>query len=84
MEPPDWKIPSRHFLGAALTELSMFDEAAKVYQEDQLKYPGNGWSLYGLQLCQAKTGRTSEASATGKKLTASWKNADFKLRGSRF
>jgi tetratricopeptide (TPR) repeat protein len=83
-EPPDWKIPARHFLGAALLEIAMVEEAEKVYIEDLKKNPSNGWALYGLQQCQARSGKSADANATLQKLNQSWKNSDTKLMASRF
>lgn len=84
MEPPDWKIPSRHFLGAALMESGKFAEAEQVYLDDLKRYPENGWSLTGLQQCQAKLGKKTEMAATAKRFAKAWKNADVALTSSRF
>ncbi len=67
MEPPDWKIPSRHFLGAAFYDAGKYAEAEAVYLEDLKQNPENGWSLTGLQLTQGKLGKKSEVIATGKR-----------------
>lgn len=83
-EPPDWKIPARQFLGAALLEAGRFTEAEKVYNEDLKKNPLNGWSLKGLMLTQEKLGKKAEAQAMGKKLADAFKNADVKINSSRF
>jgi tetratricopeptide (TPR) repeat protein len=84
MEPPDWKIPSRQFLGAALLEAGKYAEAEKVYLEDLKKNQGNGWSIKGLQLCQEKLGKKAEAAATAKRFVSAWKNADVEIKSSRF
>jgi tetratricopeptide (TPR) repeat protein len=84
MEPPDWKIPARQFLGAALFEAGKYSEAEKVYQEDLKKNPENGWSLKGLALCQEKLGKKTEAASNEKRLVTAWKNADVKITSSRF
>jgi tetratricopeptide (TPR) repeat protein len=83
-EPPDWKIPSRHFLGASLAEAGKFAEAEQVYHADLKKNPDNGWSLTGLQLCQSKLGRKTEMIATSKRFAKAWKNADIAITASRF
>jgi tetratricopeptide (TPR) repeat protein len=84
MEPPDWKIPSRHFLGAALYDAGKFQEAEQVYLLDLTVNKENGWSLNGLQQCQLKLGKKSEMSATAKRFAKAWKNADVALTSSRF
>ena len=50
-EPKDWLIPARQFLGAYLLKLGRPVMAEKVYREDLVWNPGNGWSLLGL--CQS-------------------------------
>jgi tetratricopeptide (TPR) repeat protein len=47
-EPKDWPIPSRQFLGAYLLKAGKPSQAQKVYVEDLIYNPGNGWSLLGL------------------------------------
>ncbi len=83
-EPPDWKIPSRHFLGAALVNAGKFDEAEKIYLEDLKKNPENGWSLSGLIQCQSKLGKKSEMAVTAKRFAKAWKNSDIALTASIF
>jgi tetratricopeptide (TPR) repeat protein len=81
-EPPDWKIFSRHFLGAALADAEKFAEAEKVFNEDLKRNPGNGWSLKGLESCLQKTKKnTAEIS---KRFATSWKDADVKISAARF
>lgn len=83
-EPPDWKIPTRHFLGAALLEAGRYAEAEKVYLEDLKVNRENGWSLTGLQRCQHAQGRKSDVQSTAKRFSKAWKNADVALTTSRF
>lgn len=83
-EPPDWRIPARHFLGAALLDAGKTDEAIKVYETDLLRNPANGWSLQGLLKAQTKAGRSAEASKTHALFDAAWKAADIKISASRF
>ena len=47
-EPPDWILPARHSLGAALMQERRFAEAEQVYRDDLARLPENGWSLFGL------------------------------------
>lgn len=84
MEPPDWKIPARQFLGAALLENGKFAEAEKVYLDDLKNNPENGWSLKGLMLAQDKLGKKVEAAATAKRFEKAWKDADITISSSRF
>jgi tetratricopeptide (TPR) repeat protein len=47
-EPKDWPIPVRHYLGADLLKLGRAAESEKVYRQDLVLNPGNGWALVGL------------------------------------
>ncbi|HKZ36996.1 MAG TPA: tetratricopeptide repeat protein [Chryseolinea sp.] len=83
-EPPDWKIPTRHFLGAALLDAGKFEEAEKVYLEDLKINRENGWSLTGLQQCYLKQGKKSNVAGTAKRFAKAWKNSDIAINASRF
>ena len=82
-EPPDWKIPTRHFLGAALTDVGRYAEAEQVYVADLKVNRENGWSLTGLQKCLLKQGKKSEMTATAKRFGKAWKNSDIAITSSR-
>lgn len=82
-EPPDWKIPARHFLGAALVDAGKFAEAEQVYLADLKINRENGWALTGLQKCLLKLGKKSEMTSTAKRFGKAWKNADIAISGSR-
>lgn len=84
MEPPDWKIPTRHYLGAALLDAARYAEAEIIYLEDLKKNPDNGWSLTGLQQAQLRLGKKSEITATAKRFVKAWKNADVAIVASRY
>jgi tetratricopeptide (TPR) repeat protein len=79
IEPPDWLLPTRHTLGAVLVSAKRFDEAEKVYREDLVAWPENGWSLFGLAQCLEALGRKDEAAAVRKRFDKVWSNADTKL-----
>jgi len=83
-EPPDWKLPTRHFLGAALLEAAKFAEAELVYNEDLKRNRENGWSLAGLHRAQHEQGKRDAVLSTVKRFSASWKNADITTITSRF
>ncbi|HEX5135960.1 MAG TPA: tetratricopeptide repeat protein [Planctomycetota bacterium] len=79
MEPPDWLVPTRHTLGAVLVKAKRFEEAEKVYREDLVAWPENGWALYGLARCLKALGRDEEAASVQKRFEAQWSEADTKL-----
>jgi tetratricopeptide (TPR) repeat protein len=83
-EPQDWRLPTRHYLGAALFEAGRYDEAQKIYEADLVTNPGNGWSLKGLANCQQKTGKSADAARTIKQLERAWNKADITITSSRF
>lgn len=81
-EPPDWIIPVRHALGAALMNLGRYKEAEQVYREDLKHWPDNGWSLYGLGRTLQHLGREAEAAPVLKKFDQIWAQADIQLTSS--
>lgn len=60
-EPKEWPIPARHFLGARLLTLNKAAKAEKVYREDLIHNPGNGWALLGLHQSLVKQRKFREA-----------------------
>jgi hypothetical protein len=47
-EPKDWPLPARQFAAAFLLKTGKPAEAERLYHEDLVENPGNGWSLIGL------------------------------------
>ncbi len=83
-EPPDWYFPVRHYLGAALLDAGRPVEAETVYWQDLSDYPGNGWSLLGLERALAAQGRDAEAADIARQRAAAWASADVTPGSSRF
>lgn len=61
IEPKDWLIPARQYLGAYLLKLKKPQEAEKIYRQDLEWNPGNGWSLLGLYQSLKAQGKHNEA-----------------------
>lgn len=59
-EPKVWMLPARQYLGAFLSQLKEWKYAEKVYREDLVWNPGNGWSLVGLYNSLKAQGKTGE------------------------
>ena len=59
-EPNSWILPARQYLGAFLLRLGKPAEAEKIYREDLIRNPGNGWSLLGLYQSLEAQKKTSE------------------------
>jgi tetratricopeptide (TPR) repeat protein len=83
-EPPDWITPVRHALGAALIEAELAAEAEKVYRQDLVRYPGNGWSLFGLKRSLQLMGKRAEAQQAEAQFREAWKDADVQIGSSCF
>jgi tetratricopeptide (TPR) repeat protein len=83
-EPPDWIIPVRHALGAALLQSGRYSEAERVYRDDLERHPENGWSLFGLTRSLELQGKTGEASRLRTRFDRAWADADVRLSSSCF
>lgn len=84
-EPPDWIQPVRHTLGAVLLRADRPAQAEQVYKEDLKKFPGNGWSLFGLAQSIEKQGkRVDSAQAVQARFREAWSDADAKLEATCF
>jgi tetratricopeptide (TPR) repeat protein len=83
-EPPDWPVPVRHHLGAALLAANRPEEAEAVYLEDLRVNRENGWALLGLLQSLRAQHRSDEAATVARRLAAAWPHTDVAPRGSRF
>jgi tetratricopeptide (TPR) repeat protein len=83
-EPPDWIIPVRHALGAALMQHGRLGEAERVYRDDLERHPENGWSLFGLARSLELQGKADEARRVRAKFEKAWADADVELSSSCF
>jgi tetratricopeptide (TPR) repeat protein len=75
-EPPEWSVPTRQELGAALLGAGRFEEAQEVFAADLERFPENGWSLRGLQLALSAQGLHAEADGVGQEFERVWSTAD--------
>ncbi|HEY0678026.1 MAG TPA: hypothetical protein VGD17_07060 [Chitinophagaceae bacterium] len=82
-EPPDWFFSVRHSLGHVLIKAGRFAEAEKIYLEDLVTFPDNGWALKGLYNSLKGQQREQEAAQAKKRFEEAWKHADFSLTSSR-
>jgi len=81
-EPPDWILPARHALGAALLEAGRTAEAEQVYRADLARLPDNGWSLFGLARCLQLENKPLEAAPVETRFEKVWAKADLQLSSS--
>jgi tetratricopeptide (TPR) repeat protein len=81
-EPPAWMLPVRHSMGALLMEAGEFAEAEKLYREDQVRHPGNGWTLLGLSQALAAQDRQEESAEYATAYKKAWSRVDKKPSSS--
>lgn len=77
-EPHDWMIPARQYMGAYLLKAKKPTDAAKVFEEDLVANPGNGWSLLGMQQSMEAQKKTKEAADYARRVTKAFEAADVK------
>ncbi len=78
-EPPDWDLPIREWLGAALLFDGQFAEAERSYREEIERNPRNGRALFGLAEALSRQGKETSAVLVRKEFEEAWKNADTRL-----
>lgn len=71
-------------LGALLLEVGRNAEAERVYRDELLDHPENGWSLYGLLESLRAQGRDEEAESVRQRFERAWARADVVLVPSRY
>lgn len=77
-EPQDWMVPARQYLGASLLKMNKPVEAEKVFAEDLIANPSNGWSLLGMQQSLEAQKKTKEAADYKVKVAKAFEAADVK------
>ena len=83
-EPQEWFIPARQYLGYYLLKANRVSEAAKVYSDDLLANPGNGWSLRGMYNCMNAQNKPGEAAIYKARYDKAFAKADNKPANSVF
>lgn len=83
-EPPRWYYPIRQSLGRALLAAGQPVEAERAYREDLKRFPGNGWSLFGLAKSLEAQGKGVEAANVMEEFRTAWRGSDVTLVASRF
>jgi tetratricopeptide (TPR) repeat protein len=82
-EPPDWFFSTRHTLGHVLLKAKKFEEAEKVYLQDMITYPENGWALMGLYKSLVGQGKIRESKLVKTRFDKAWKWSDILISSSR-
>jgi tetratricopeptide (TPR) repeat protein len=83
-EPEAMPFAARHWLGAVLLEANRPADAERVYRDDLMDHPRNGWSLHGLVQALSAQEKTAEADAARAQLEEAWARSDTWIRASRF
>ncbi|HXE56550.1 MAG TPA: tetratricopeptide repeat protein, partial [Gemmatimonadales bacterium] len=83
-EPPEWTVPVRQELGAALLAAGRAAEAERVYREDLARFPDNGWSLTGLAQALTAQGKTAEATRVAARARKALAGGDIVPTTARF
>lgn len=81
-EPPDWFFSVRHLLGNVLLTIKDYGQAEKIYREDLIYWPKNGFALNGLFESLNGQGKPKEAEEVKKQFNEAWKYADTDLKAS--
>jgi predicted Zn-dependent protease len=83
-EPPDWLMPVRHSYGTWLLHAGKPADAERAYQEDLVRWPKNGWSLFGLAASLDAQGKADAAAEARMEFEQVWKHSDVQLTSSCF
>ena len=83
-EPQDWIIPARQYMGAYLLKMHKALEAEKIYKEDLIANPENGWSLLGMYNSLSAQHKISGAAKFKARYMIAFKSADVKPVASVF
>ncbi len=77
-EPPAWYHPIRQELAGVHLAMGQAPVAEKLYREDLVHYPNNGWSLYGLARSLEAQKKSAEAARVDEQYRKIWSKADVK------
>jgi tetratricopeptide (TPR) repeat protein len=79
MQPDFWSLPTRQSYGGALLQIGEPARAEQVFRDDLLRFPRNGWALFGLEQALRAQGRIQAAESVHRELIKAWKHADVQL-----
>lgn len=83
-EPRDWQLPARHYLGQTLLKAKRYKEAERVYRQDLMINPNNGWALTGLETSLEKQNKNKEALTVKQQVKKALARTDAQITGSVF
>ena len=83
-EPKDWVHPARQYLGNVYCKAKKFAAAEKVYRQDLVINPNNGWSLTGLAIALTGQAKNEEALKVKARAAKAFAKADMAVPRSVF
>jgi tetratricopeptide (TPR) repeat protein len=83
-EPPDWLLPTREQLGAALLRAGRAADAEKVFRDDLERNRQNPRALFGVWKALERQGKTAQAAEARGRFEAAWQWADVQLSEADF
>jgi len=83
-EPKDWVHPARQYLGNVYCKAKKFAAAEKVYRQDLVINPNNGWSLTGLAIALTGQAKNEEALKVKARAAKAFAKADMPVPHSVF
>lgn len=83
-EPKAWMLPARQYLGTFYLKMKQYKKAEKVYRDDLVWNPGNGWSLLGLSQSLQAQGKSQELKKIKMLYLKSFSKADQLPSGSTY
>ena len=83
-EPKAWMLPARQYLGSFYLKMKQYKKAEKVYRDDLVWNPGNGWSLLGLYQSLDAQGKNQELKKIKMLYMNSFSKADQLPSGSAY
>ncbi len=81
-EPKVWMLPARQYAGSFMLKMNNYTEAEKIYRQDLVWNPGNGWSLLGLYQALQKQHKTGQLKKLKAQYLNSFSHADKMPTGS--
>jgi len=83
-EPKDWVHPARQYLGNVYCKAKKFAAAEKVYRQDLVINPNNGWSLTGLAIALSGQAKNEAAIKVKARAAKAFAKADMPVPHSVF
>ena len=83
VEPPQWPLPVRQYLGSVLLLAGRPADAETEYRADLTRNPENGWALIGLIQSLKDQQKDDQAAEVEDRFKKAWAHADVIPAGSR-